>query len=103
MYYVDHLIKANTLLKQMYEQTEEKNFLQAYSTGTQLSDEILEALKDINKNHLNHKMQGFYFARSGSWVGLTNEEIENMLIVTGNGRYRDWETDRKSTRLNSSH
>ena len=29
MYYVDHLIKANTLLKQMYEQTEEKNFLQA--------------------------------------------------------------------------
>ena len=78
MYYVDHLIKANTLLKQMYEQTEEKNFLQAYSTGIQLSDEILEALKDINKNHLNHKMQGFYFARSGSWVGLTNEEIEHI-------------------------
>ena len=78
MYYVDHLIKANTLLKQMYEQTEEKNFLQAYSTGIQLSDEILEALKDINKSHLNHKMQGFYFARSGSWVGLTNEEIEHI-------------------------
>ena len=78
MYYVDHLIKANTLLKQMYEQTEEKNFLQAYSTGIQLSDEILEALKDINKNHLNHKMQGFYFARSGSWVGLTDEEIEHI-------------------------
>ena len=24
-------------------------------------------------------------------------------IVTGKQRYRDWETDRKSTRLNSSH
>ena len=23
-------------------------------------------------------MQGFYFARSGSWVGLTNEEIEHI-------------------------
>ena len=79
MYYVDHLIKANTLLKQMYEQTEEKNFLQAYSTGIQLSDEILEALKDINKNHLNHKMQGFYFARSGSWVGLADDEVSKII------------------------
>jgi len=55
MYYVDHLITANTLLKQMYEQAEEKNFLQAYNIGIQLSGEILEALKDINKNHLTHK------------------------------------------------
>ena len=55
MYYVDHLITANTLLKQMYEQAEEKNFLEAYKTGIQLSNEILEALKDINRNHLNHK------------------------------------------------
>jgi len=55
MYYVDHLITANTLLKQMYEQAEEKNFLEAYKTGIQLSNEILEALKDINKNNFNNK------------------------------------------------
>lgn len=54
MYYVDHLITANTLLKQMYEQAEEKNFLDAYKTGIQLSGEILEALKDINRTNLNN-------------------------------------------------
>lgn len=56
MYYVDHLITAKTLLRQMYEQAEEKNFLQAYKTGIQLSSEILEALKDLNINHLDQKM-----------------------------------------------
>ena len=28
---------------------------------------------------------------------------KNMLIDDDYGEYRDWETDRKSTRLNSSH
>ena len=32
----------------------------------------------------------------GAWVG----SLEKMDVMTG---YRDWETDRKSTRLNSSH
>ena len=39
---------------------------------------------------------------------MTNEEMKKMHEdmaneKTKNGGYRDWETDRKSTRLNSSH
>ena len=39
----------------------------------------------------------------GSQVNkIGGERIENVKRYTG-GNYRDWETDRKSTRLNSSH
>ena len=30
-------------------------------------------------------------------------DIDGSPHITKNGAYRDWETDRKSTRLNSSH
>ena len=44
-------------------------------------------------------------------VGVTTEELDQLAreILSSNGAtssllgYRDWETDRKSTRLNSSH
>ena len=29
--------------------------------------------------------------------------LGDVLVTQGKPRYRDWETDRKSTRLNSSH
>ena len=36
---------------------------------------------------------------------INNEEVSlnNQMITEGYAGYRDWETDRKSTRLNSSH
>ena len=34
---------------------------------------------------------------------LNNEQINYLKGQLAIGRYRDWETDRKSTRLNSSH
>ena len=34
------------------------------------------------------------------WMG---EFIDQYSVDRINGKYRDWETDRKSTRLNSSH
>ena len=36
---------------------------------------------------------------------LTRKEVKEYAIIsnTHDGEYRDWETDRKSTRLNSSH
>ena len=34
---------------------------------------------------------------------LGNARVYGDAKVLGNARYRDWETDRKSTRLNSSH
>ena len=48
---------------------------------------------------------------SGSkYIPITKESIPNHInstrelgLIIGNGSYRDWETDRKSTRLNSSH
>ena len=33
---------------------------------------------------------------------LCNDELDHYMSITSRG-YRDWETDRKSTRLNSSH
>ena len=41
-----------------------------------------------------------------NWYNQTIEEIELAVICNmnhENATYRDWETDRKSTRLNSSH
>ena len=31
------------------------------------------------------------------------ESVQEFSVAEVNGEYRDWETDRKSTRLNSSH
>ena len=42
------------------------------------------------------------------WLGIKGDKVEpngylDKLVESGDARYRDWETDRKSTRLNSSH
>ena len=36
-------------------------------------------------------------------AGLAKMHFWKFILYTTNGAYRDWETDRKSTRLNSSH
>ena len=41
---------------------------------------------------------GGYRLQVGRWM-----RIEDWGLRIGGWRYRDWETDRKSTRLNSSH
>ena len=41
-------------------------------------------------------------AEVGGSVELINDELARV-VVSGRTYYRDWETDRKSTRLNSSH
>ena len=43
-----------------------------------------------------------YSLRRSHWVGW-HSYIPNMYFNTSDKFYRDWETDRKSTRLNSSH
>ena len=46
-----------------------------------------------------------YLSTSSVWLGATTPEKTSALIAASQTfePYRDWETDRKSTRLNSSH
>ena len=52
---------------------------------------------------------GEFAALTPYYYSAYDEETEVLprtkpaVIILGSGRYRDWETDRKSTRLNSSH
>ena len=68
--------------------------------GVYICDECIDLCNEIIMDELNET----------SSLGLAElpkpQEIFELLdpIVTGkHGPYRDWETDRKSTRLNSSH
>ena len=40
---------------------------------------------------------------NGAGVKATVKKQDGSVVVLEAGMYRDWETDRKSTRLNSSH
>ena len=57
----------------------------------------------------NEEFRKYYPRQVDSWKQTKNsDEIEDMLkkhpeLVVLWAGYRDWETDRKSTRLNSSH
>ena len=61
----------------------------------------------INKNTLDrHKYQDRFTEetyRTGSGIKVALPTYYKQKIWTVHERYRDWETDRKSTRLNSSH
>ena len=54
-----------------------------------------QALKAITVDYVNFNVE---LGKSTSLLGLNVEEVSAL-----GGAYRDWETDRKSTRLNSSH
>ena len=81
----------------MYEEKDPE----AVETMTQLLDIFIE--EKINKNlslidnRLKYNSKVIYNGKSYTIKGVLKK------IFITNKQYRDWETDRKSTRLNSSH
>ena len=57
----------------------------------------LDKLGKFNKQHITLT----FILKQGLW--FTQQESKDLSEKTPSGDYRDWETDRKSTRLNSSH
>ena len=51
----------------------------------------------------NNSNQKFIQHAFGNKTGFRSFPYGQCLDITGGWVYRDWETDRKSTRLNSSH
>ena len=73
-------------------------------------------IKRIGKRHEwnEENTKEDYYTRQGTYIALpkyykyklfTEDQREQLWIYRENSgkKYRDWETDRKSTRLNSSH
>ena len=61
-------------------------------------DKLVDNLPDLTCN------QGRYvIVKEGGSQCFEYLLEDGTLIKSDNGKYRDWETDRKSTRLNSSH
>ena len=63
---------------------------------------LIDDWKQVWKWYSTHAMV-IYMALVSYYVSLeptVKEQIPNWMLYT---EYRDWETDRKSTRLNSSH
>ena len=61
---------------------------------------------DIFKNYYaNTQEENFYIIGASPKLGISINDtvIKNPDNITEKEGYRDWETDRKSTRLNSSH
>ena len=58
--------------------------------------------KEVIGVFANKEIAEYYMKQ---YIKETNQSIENIEYIESllNDRYRDWETDRKSTRLNSSH
>ena len=59
----------------------------------------------MKKTNLTKSYQKLNYDKgTDSWYNSTKKvEFDITLEKKSNGTYRDWETDRKSTRLNSSH
>ena len=58
--------------------------------------------KDIAVRAAKTFLQTF-LASAGTILTLTSKEEQQAALIALVDFYRDWETDRKSTRLNSSH
>ena len=97
-------------LKQMIVDCKEKNHSPLRTVFINLQGEPNESAKQIGRE-LNHvgglkSMQGvadalLVFCKNEGYSTSDVRELE--YCWDGIGEYRDWETDRKSTRLNSSH
>ena len=53
----------------------------------------------VRKNYREYNTVSKSGTGTSSWIYLDHFPTNNKLLIA----YRDWETDRKSTRLNSSH
>ena len=61
----------------------------------------IEEAQNKAKHSVNHIMTEAYW-QIGRLI-VEDKQKGNEKATYGEGSYRDWETDRKSTRLNSSH
>ena len=71
---------------------------------TQHKTEILFDIREYRKKNFNSYRN--HFVHSRTVVKLLNTDKRTIRLLASNkyiSSYRDWETDRKSTRLNSSH
>ena len=76
-------------------------------------ERLLKLLSDVDCEYLyivGDFIDGWLLSRKFKWHGNYNVILQKILRMSRKGtkvyyvwRYRDWETDRKSTRLNSSH
>ena len=69
----------------------------------QIEDDIYDELKSKGID-INHKLQHFlYDLLDDGYPAISEDEAKQRVSNAVDSAYRDWETDRKSTRLNSSH
>ena len=80
--YQNLLITLNGLIKKGEVTVNDLNVEEGKITGEYIADELINRIKASE---------------------TLSKENQEKFINYINGRYRDWETDRKSTRLNSSH
>ena len=78
--------------------------------GNQLKNKDIEMMRDALAHHVNHYRSALQHGKRDVADQHLNKIIPMMHLAARAGAhsggllwYRDWETDRKSTRLNSSH
>ena len=59
--------------------------------------------KSVSNEPLIVDVRSSYEFASGAYPGAINIDLDELQSRVNELGYRDWETDRKSTRLNSSH
>ena len=68
---------------------------------------FFKRLSNIQQYNIEKTISGYTFVESSDDIqNILNNSISGIIInqnINLTNRYRDWETDRKSTRLNSSH
>ena len=79
-----------------------------YNAQSSLARETAKNQSYIRSNIASdtaNKGQLFESMKRSNWIGNKYDYSDRILNYDTNSRacYRDWETDRKSTRLNSSH
>ena len=71
--------------------------------GNRICDQKNREYIDAKQNYKAYGDRGGIGDRAGNLVELIGAERVSRRNYGYDGTYRDWETDRKSTRLNSSH
>ena len=69
-----------------------------------INESIKKVLKLVKSSIQNHNIKVKTIFQDDLIIkGLPNEFLQVIINIINKAKYRDWETDRKSTRLNSSH